>query len=56
MANVKKQNIDKDDPKAATEYGEGYRARIRKEPFDHSKSKDWQRGWYDSNAWYQMID
>lgn len=52
----KKSQTNKDDQKMITEYGEGYQARNRHEPFDPSKSKDWQRGWFDSNAWYQMVD
>lgn len=47
---------EKDKATDENEYGEGYRARINKEPFDCNKSKHWQRGWYDANAWYQMID
>ena len=38
------------------EYDKGYQARTNKIPFDKTKSKEWQDGWYDSNCWYQMND
>lgn len=38
------------------EYLDGFRARLKRLPFDESQSNDWKMGWTNANQALQFID